>query len=105
MSKMRKKFTKAERLEIVKQSFEPEAIVSEPADRYGISPNTLTNWRRKFREQNDLQPKGQGVKIVSEEERKIARLEKQLREAQLERDILKKSIGIFSKNGTKFTNS
>ena len=105
MSKMRKKFTKEERLEIVKQSFEPDIAVADLADNFGISPNTLTNWRRKFREENGIQPEGQGVKIMSDDERKIARLEKQLREMQLERDILKKAIGIFSNTDKKFTNS
>jgi transposase len=102
---MRKKFTKEERLEIVKQSFEADSQVSDLADRYGISPNTLSNWRRKFREEHGLVPEGQGIKILSEEERKIAQLERQLREARLERDILKKAIGIFSKSDGKFTNS
>lgn len=105
MSKMRKKFTKEERLEIVKQSFEPDRQVSDLADRYGISPNTLSNWRRKFREEHGLVPEGQGIKILTDEERKIAQLEKQLREARLERDILKKAIGIFSKSDGKSTNS
>ena len=105
MSKMRKKFTKEERLEIVKQSFEPDCLVADLADRYGISANTLSNWRRRFREEHGLEPKGQGIKTMSEDERKIARLEKQLREAQLERDILKKAIGIFSKSDSKFTRS
>ena len=104
MSKMRKKFTKEERLEIVKQSFDPDCRVTDLADRYGISANTLSRWRREFREEHGIVPEGQGVKIMSDEERKIARLEKQLREAQLERDILKKAIGIFSKGDGKFTN-
>ena len=42
---------------------------------------------------------------MSDEERQIAKLKKQLREAQLERDILKKAIGIFSKGDGKSTNS
>ena len=105
MSKMRKKFTKEERLEIVKQSFEPDTQVADLADRYGISANTLSRWRREFREEHGIEPEGQGVKIMSDDERKIALLEKQLIEAQLERDILKKAIGIFSKNDSKFTRS
>lgn len=105
MSKIRKKFTKEERLEIVKQSFEPDHQVADLADRYGISANTLSRWRREFREEHGLQAQGQGVKIMSDEERKIASLERQLREMQLERDILKKAIGIFSKTDKKFTNS
>ena len=105
MSKLRKKFTREERLEIVKQSFEDDVQVAELAERYGISANTLTNWRRKFREKQGIEPAGQGIKIMSDDERKIAQLEKQLRETQLERDILKKAIGIFSKNDGKSISS
>ncbi|WP_169435092.1 transposase [Neolewinella persica] len=39
---MRKKFTKEERLEIVKQSFEPDTQVADLADRYGVSANTVS---------------------------------------------------------------
>ena len=55
MSKMRKKFTEEERLEIIKQSFEPDHQVVELADRYGISANTLSRWRHEFREEHGLQ--------------------------------------------------
>lgn len=41
---------------------------------------------------------------MTESERKIHDLEKRLREAELERDILKKAVGIFSKNDKKFSN-
>ena len=48
-----------------------------------------------------LSPRGRGVEILTDDQRQIKRLKKQLREAQLERDILKKAIGIFSKSGGK----
>ena len=105
MSKMRKHFTKAEKLEIVKQSFEPDTKVADIAAKFGIGANTLSRWRREFREEHGIVAQGQGIKMMSEEERKIAQLEKQLREVQLERDILKKAIGIFSKGDGKYTNS
>ena len=101
MSKLRKKFTRQERLEIVKQSFEADAQVSKLAQRYGVSSNTLSNWRRKFRQEQGLEPKGQGIKVMSDEERQIASLKRQLEETRLERDILKKAIGIFSQNDGK----
>jgi transposase len=41
---------------------------------------------------------------MTDEEREIAQLKKQLREAQLERDILKKAISIFSKGDGKYSN-
>lgn len=105
MSKLRKRFTREERLEIIKQSFEPDAMVTQIADRFGISANTLSRWRQEFRLANNIDPSGQGVKSMTDEERQIARLKKQLRETELERDILKKAIGIFSKSDVKSTNS
>ena len=105
MSKMRKQFTKEERLEIVKQSFEPDVHVADVAAKFGIGANTLSRWRREFRQANGIVPSGQGIKVMTDEEREIARLKKQLREAQLERDILKKAISIFSKGDGKYTNS
>ncbi len=105
MSKLRKRFTREERLELVKQSFEPDAVVTQIADKFGIAATTLTRWRQEFRLENKVEPSGQGIKIMTDEERQITRLKKQLREAELERDILKKAIGIFSKSDGKSTPS
>ena len=105
MSRPLKKYTKSERLEIVKLSLDEDTRVTELAERFGISANTIYNWRTRYYKENDIQPSGQGVKVMSDEEREIAKLKKQLREARLERDILKKAISIFSKEDRKSTNS
>jgi len=103
MSKLRRKYSKAEKLEIVKQSLAADVRITDLADRYGISANTIYNWRSKYYKEQGIEPSGQGVKQMSDSEREIARLKKQLREAQLERDILKKAINIFSKGDGKST--
>ena len=103
MSKLRRRFTTTERLEIVKQSFEPDSSVTQTARQYQISANTLSRWRADFGREHDIKPEGQGIKVLTDEERRIAQLEKQLRQTQLERDILKKAIGIFSQNDQKST--
>ena len=100
-----KKYTKAERLEIVKLSLDADTKVTELAERFGISANTIYTWRTRYYKDNDIRPEGQGVKVMSEEEREIAQLKKQLREARLERDILKKAISIFSKEDGKSSTS
>lgn len=105
MSKRLKKYTKTERLEIVKLSLEENTSVAQLAERFEVSVNTIYNWRTRYYKQNKIQPIGQGVKPMSEAQRQITQLKKQLREAQLERDILKKAISIFSKDDGKFTNS
>jgi len=104
MGKPLKKYTKAEKLEIVKMSFDEDVSVMELAERFSISANTIYNWRSRYYKEQGIHPEGQGVKQMSEEEREIAKLKKQLREAELERDILKKAIGIFSKRDGKSTN-
>ena len=101
MSKLRRKYSKAEKLEIVKQSLDEEVRVTDLADRYDISANTIFNWRSRYYKEQGIEPSGQGVKQMTDSEREIARLKKQLREAQLERDILKKAINIFSKGDGK----
>ena len=104
MSKPRKKYTKEEKLEVVKLSLEDNESVKELALRFGISENTLYNWRSKYLKQKEASFPGQGNKTMTESERKIHELEKELRETRLERDILKKAVGIFSKSDRKFSN-
>jgi transposase-like protein len=50
----------------------------------------IYQWRRKAAEENPC-----GASKASEEE--VKDLRKQLREVELERDILKKALGIFSR--------
>jgi transposase len=54
MSKIRKRYTKAEKLEIVKQSLDEDVQVTDLADRYGLSPNTIYNWRSKYYKEQGL---------------------------------------------------
>ena len=104
MTKIRRKYTKEEKLEIVKLSLEEEQTVQSLADRFDISANAIYNWRCKYFKYNESAFPGHGNKLMTEEQKVIAELKKELREAQLERDILKKAVSIFSKNDKKFTN-
>ena len=105
MSKLRKQFTKSERLEIVKQSLEPDVRIADLALQYEVHANTIYKWRIKYYQEQGLEAPSQGDKPQSDQAREISRLKKQLREAELERDILKKAIGIFSKRDGKSSNS
>ena len=81
-----------------------EHTVVELAERFDISANTIYNWRSTYFKHSDNAFPGHGNKIMTDEEREIERLKKELKEAQLERDILKKAVSIFSKSDRKFTN-
>lgn len=105
MSKLRRKFSKEFKLEIVKRSLEEGAVVLEISEEYGIHTNTLSRWRREFIKSGEIDSfPGNGKEQLTSEEREIKRLKKQLREAELERDILKKAIHVFSKKDGKNTN-
>lgn len=104
MTKIRRRYTKAEKLEIVKLSMSDDHTVKELAERFDLSANTIYNWRSKYFKYSENAFPGHGNKTMTDEEKEIARLKKELKEAQLERDILKKAVSIFSKNDRKFTN-
>lgn len=104
MTKIRRKYSKEQKLEIVKQSLDPEVTVKSLAERFDISVNVIYNWRSKYLKYKENSFSGHGNKTMTDEEREIRRLKKELKEAQLERDILKKAVSIFSKNDSKFSN-
>ena len=59
----------------------------------------LYKWRKEYEEFGDGSFPGKGNLKLTPEQEKIHELEKKLKDAELERDILKKAIGIFSKSG------
>jgi transposase len=105
MSKIRRKYSKEQKLEIVKLSLEEDQTVTELAERFDISANAIYNWRSKYLKDHEDAFPGKGNKLLNDDQKEIERLKKELREAQLERDILKKAVGIFSKTDRKFFNS
>lgn len=96
MSIIRRKFTKEQKLEIVKQSMEEGVSIEALAQEYKIHPNSIYKWRREYLNFEEASFPGNGNKLMSAEEQEIARLKKQLREVELEKEILKKALGIFS---------
>ena len=104
MSRPRKSYTKEEKLEIVMKSLEADQSVKELAKRFEVSENTLYNWRSAYLKNKEAAFPGKGKQVLSKSEWKIKELEKELRETKLERDILKKAVGIFSKSDRKFSN-
>jgi len=105
MSKLRKSYTKEEKLEVVKLSLEDNETVKDLAIRFGVSENTIYNWRSIYLKNKEAAFPGKGNKAMTESERRIYDLERENRELKLERDILKKAVGIFSKSDRKFSNS
>jgi transposase len=104
MSKEKKRYTKAEKLEIVKMFTENGESAKSLASRFGVTENSIYNWIRAFKRSPETAFPGQGNKEMTDAEREIDRLKKELRESQIENAILKKAVGIFSKRDRKFSN-
>ena len=71
--------------------------VSSAALELGIDPGRITKWRMdpRFNGGNLLPKNGK----LAPEEQELRELKKRLREAELENEILKKAVAIFSKGG------
>lgn len=74
------------------------------ANELGIRSELLYKWRANLLTDGVRSFSGSGNKKQTPEEKEIALLKKQVRELQLEREILKKVVGIFFKNDGKFMN-
>ena len=84
---------------------ESHKSVKQVADELGVGTSLLYYWRKCFTEKGENGFQGE-VKIrQSSEEAEIAHLKKELREVEIERDILKKAVSIFSKSDGKSFNS
>ena len=71
------------------------------ADELGITPQIFTRWRRERAPSQALRA-GSGAQ-GNREQQEISLLKKQLKQAELERDILKKAVGIFSRRDGKYS--
>lgn len=96
MSKIRRRYTKEEKLEIVKESMEEHSSPQILGERYGIHPNTISRWRREYTQKQTIAFPGKGNKAFTDDQLEIERLRKALREKELEAEILKKAMGIFA---------
>src|SRR5690349_21712530 len=98
MPKTRRVFDKEFKLRAVKMSYEAESV-SVLASELGILPKLLYRWRREMSTEESKRFPGHGNKALTPEEAENAMLKKRLADAEMELEILKKAIGIFSKKG------
>ena len=104
MSRERKAYPKEFKLMSVELS-NTRTNLGALAKELDISVTLLYRWRREFSAKQESSFPGNGKVILTEAEQEVARLRKELRETQMERDILKKAISIFSKSDNKYSGS
>ena len=95
MSK-RRSYSKEFKLDVIKQSYQRDNI-RELADELGIAPGMIYAWRSRYNTQPEQAFPGKGIPSRTPEEKELAELKKELADVRMERDILKKAMGIFTK--------
>jgi len=104
MTITRRIFDREFKLKIVELSYSRQNI-RELAFEYEIRPELIYRWRSEFANLEGASFPGNGNKRMSEEESEVVHLKRELSEIRMERDILKKAVGIFSKSDGKYFNS
>lgn len=104
MIKRRTHYSREFKLKAVELSYQKENI-TQLADDLGIPSNLIYRWRKQLETLKDQSFPGNGKQLHNEEESELIRVKRELADIRMERDILKKAIGIFSRNDGKHSNS
>lgn len=72
---------------------EAKGSLSAAAEELGLDPGRISKWRARLKKP-DLREKVAGL---TDDQKRIRQLEKELREVKLEHEILKKAVRIFSR--------
>jgi transposase len=92
MENTKKQYSLEFKLKAVELIHQRGSII-EVARELGVNRDTLKNWKNgRYIGTSD------SLKLKSKEQEENIRLRKELHEVKLERDILKKAVGIFSKS-------
>jgi transposase len=89
--KKKQRFDREFKVSAVKMITEGGHKVTEVARSLGVHPNQIYNWKNKFSDQGAKAFPGKGHLT------ELVALRRKLRDVEMERDILKKAVGIFSK--------
>ena len=103
MTKTRQKYEREFKQKAVELSY-ARGNAKEIAKELGILPELLYRWRREYQQYDKNSFPGRGKPKMTDLERENARLQRELRDAKMERDILKKAVSIFSRSDGKSTN-
>jgi transposase len=87
----RRKFTNEFKWEAVKLAEEGTVSVAQVAKDLDLSESVLRRWMERYGKRAD------GTRMTPDEHEELIRLRRELRRVTMERDILKRAVGIFSK--------
>ena len=95
MGRSRRKYAREFKVEALKMVIEDQRTVTDVAQSLGIDRGLLQRWKSEFKDDGLVAFRGNGRRKPEDEE--IARLKRELSQAKMERDILKKALAYFAK--------
>ncbi|OED34801.1 hypothetical protein AB832_06880 [Flavobacteriaceae bacterium (ex Bugula neritina AB1)] len=96
MKKKRKRYDKAFKLMVVELVLAGKSPKTVSKD-LEIKADYVRRWVKEYKGQKEGVFSGNGNRNLTEMEKKVLALEKELKDSKLENEILKKAVGIFSK--------
>lgn len=91
-----KRYDKSFNERAVKLSYERSSVL-QAARELGVSDSQLSKWRKDFAQYGANSFPGRGVERLTDEQREIKRLQTELKDKELDIEILKKAIAFFSR--------
>lgn len=91
----RRKFTKEYKLAAIQPLLGGQKSVSQQAEDLGVERTSLQRWLAAYRSEGAEAFPGRGHQLGLEAE--LSELKRKLKAVEMERDILKKAISIFSR--------
>lgn len=89
----RRRFTEEFKREAVKLASQPGASTAAIASDLGINANLLGRWKRERDESGSQSVTGNAASVSPAE---FERMRRELAKVKMERDILKKALGLFA---------
>lgn len=98
--KVRKKYDKEFKLMVINLCLSGRDA-KELAVEMDLDRSTIQRWVREYNMYSENSFKGNGNAVRTPEQEEIAKLRADLKQTQIERDILKKAVTIFSRSDSK----
>ena len=100
MSKNKENYTSEFKVKAVELSYS-RGNVKEISYELNVPYSVLCCWRKESKEFGKNSFPGKGIPKMTDEQKEIANLKKRLKDIELENEILKKAVSIFSTSDKK----
>ena len=102
----RRRFTQEFKDDAVRMVILEGVPIREAAKKLGVERSCLNRWKNDYLDREDVRGQRAGLSMTPKEmDAELRSLRKQLRESELQREILKKALAIFSREESSGINS